>query len=357
MKLRNIIIVAVAVGLLGLLAFRFVTSGTGEKIPSTEDIRRAEGIPVDVFNIAAGEFENWLEKSGNLEGIEQAPIYANMPARVRSVRVRQGRQVKAGQVIIVLDPLSATQTYSAREGARLRYETLKREYERLQPLHEAGAISDSQLDQAKLMLQSARAALRDVSASLTLHTPIGGTVTDVRVRAGEKVEPGETLAVIAKIDKARLEIEVSSRDVKLIATGQPAVVAENGNGETASGSVCCVSLSADPKTRLFLVEVILDSQGSLPPGTLQRVKIRIHHEHNAILVPNLALIASPGKMEVFVVTKDKTATKRAIEIGSQNEKFSVVKSGLQEGDQVIVWGANLLAGGEKVQIHKVVEQI
>lgn len=356
MKLRNIIIIVVVVGVLGLIAYRFATSGSQEKIPGIDEVRRNEGVPVDVYAVKTGLFEKWVEKTGNLEGFEQAPIYANMSGRVRSVSVKQGQKVGAGRTIIVLDPLSSTQTYSAQESTRLQYENLKREYERLLPLHKAGAISDSQLDQLKLGMDSARAALKDVSASLTLLAPISGVVTAVRVGPGDQVEPGETLAVVAKIDRARLKLEVSGRDVKMIRTGQPAVIVENGNGEKATGVVAAVSLSADPETRLFLVEIVLDAQGALAPGTLQRAKIRVENEESVLLVPTSSLLTAQGKTTVFVVKPDQTSEKREIEIGSQNGVFAVVRSGLNDGEQVVVWGANLLAGGEKVQIHKVVEQ-
>ncbi|MDP8222478.1 MAG: efflux RND transporter periplasmic adaptor subunit [Candidatus Lernaella stagnicola] len=357
MKLRNIIIAIIVLGLAGLIAFRFFTAGKGEKTPSIDDVRRADGVPVDVYAIQNATFEKWLEKTGALEGINQASIYANMPARIRTVHVQQGQKVGAGRAIVSLDALSSTQSYAAREGARLQYETAKREFDRLQPLHEAGALSDSQLDRARLAMDTARAVSRDAAASLTLKTPIAGVVTDVRVRAGQKVEPGETLAVVAKTDQARVKMDVSSSDIKKIAAGQVAMVVENGDNELASGQVCCVSLSADPKTRLFLVEAILDSNGLLPPGTLQRVKIRTDFQENALQVPSDALHTDAKGYFVFVVGGENKAEKRPIVIGPHNNKMVVVEDGLQAGEQVVVWGANLLSGGEKVQIHKVVEQL
>jgi RND family efflux transporter MFP subunit len=357
MKLRNVIIILVVAGLVALIGYRFATSGKGEKAPSIDDVRRADGVPVDVIKVTERPFEKWLEKTGHLEGIEQAPIYANIPARVRSVYVRQGEQVGAGRAIIVLDALSATQSYSASEGARLQYETAKREYERLLPLHKAGAISDSQLDRALLAMKTSQAALRDAAASLTLKTPISGIVTDVRVRPGDKINPGDTLAVIARTEKARVQLEVSSADIKKIEAGQPAMVVENGDTARATGEVKSVSLSADPETRLFLVDVILDSNGSLAPGTLQRVKIRTQYLEGALQVPGDAIQTRGEENFVYVITAENKAEKRTIVISTYNDDSVVVSEGVAVGDQVVVWGANLLAGGEKVQIHKVVEQL
>jgi len=356
MRPRNIVIALIVVGLAGLIIYRFATFSSGEKPASIEDVRRENGIPVDVFVAKTGEFTRWKKLIGSVEGIKQAPIYANMPARIRQVHAKQGQKIRSGQTIITLDPLSVSQSYSALEGARLNYENLKREYDRLKPLHEAGAISDSQFDQIKVAMESAQAALRDVSSSIRLHSPIRGVLTDMRVRAGDKIEPGSTLAVVADLSEAVIKLNVSRQDLAELQQGQ-LVMLNGGDDNGVRGHVSRVSLSADPQTRLFLVEITLDGEGSVLPGTLQTVKVRTAFLENALTIPIAAVVGGQQDPQTFVVKTDGTVEKRKLKVSASNSKLVVIEDGVAEGEQVVVWGANLLTGGEKVQIHKVVEDI
>lgn len=355
-KLRNLFLLLVVLGIAGLIIYRFATYGEAEQLPSLEEVRRTDGMPVDIVTIKQGPFEKWLEMTGQLEGIVQAPIYANMPVRIRQVLVEQGETVRAGKPLIVLDSLSATSSYSMRESARLQYENAKREYERLAPLYKAGAISESNLDMAKTAMESAKALLTDANATLTLNSPVDGIVTDMRIRPGDKVNAGDTLAVVAEVKQVRMKLYVSKRDVKLIKAGQPVEVVPNGEDiEIITGRVDNVSLSADPQSRLFLVEVVLDSQGQLLSGTMQRVRIQINRLDDVVTAPVQALITTNGTVQAYVVKEDMTCEKRALQISVNNDTQVVVTSGLQTGEKVVVSGMNLLTGGEKVQIHETVE--
>jgi len=355
-KLRNIFLLLIVLVVAGLIAYRFATYGEAEKLPSIDDVRRTEGMPVDVVVIKQGVFEKWLEMTGQLEGIVQAPIYSNMPVRIRQVLVQQGEQVRAGKPLIVLDSLSASSSYAMRESARLQYENAKREYERLLPLFQAGAISESNLDMAKTAMESAKAMLTDANATLTLNSPVNGIVTEVRIRPGDKVGAGETLAVVAEIKQVRMKLYVSKRDVIRIKAGQPVEVVANGDGgEIITGRVANVSLSADPESRLFLVEAVLDSQGQLLSGTMQRVRIRINRTEDVILAPVQALQTVNGAIQLYVAKEDMTSEKRQVQVGESNDTQVVIASGLQAGEKVVVNGMNLLTGGEKVQIHSTVE--
>ncbi len=355
MKLSRLIIILVLVGVAGLIIYRFATSGGEEKAASIEDIRRSEGIAVDVVTAKTATFERWRKFIGNLEGIKQSPIYASAPMRVRNILAKQGDRVGAGRALIVLDPLSSPQSYSALQGARLQYDNLKREFNRLKPLHEAGAISDSQFDQIKTQLEAAEAGLRDVQASLTLSSPISGTLTDMRVREGEKVDPGATLAVVADMSKANIKLEVSQSDMEELAVGQPAKVIHRDGSEGGAGKVHRISLSADEQSRLFLVDVMLEENGHLRAGTLQTVLVRTIYQENALTIPLAALVKVGNEMFVYVVTAESKAEKRPVVMAAGNETSLWITEGLNDGDQVVVWGMNLLAGGEKVKIHKHVD--
>ncbi|MCL4233541.1 MAG: efflux RND transporter periplasmic adaptor subunit, partial [Deltaproteobacteria bacterium] len=253
---------------------------------------------------------------------------------------------------IRLDPLSATQSYAALSAARIQADDAKRFYERMAPLYEAGAVAKEDFDRAKSSYDMARAALTDASGSMTLSSPITGTLTDVRVREGDRVDPLQTLAVVADLSGAKFVADVSQGDVEELRPGQTVAVCDDGVAIAdcgARGAISRVSLSADSSSRLFRVEAELPSMESPRLGTLRYARVLVHERDGALAVPIESVITREGKTSVFVVEGD-IAKRREVTIGKNDERRVEIVTGLSPGERVVVWGANRIADGAKVKV-------
>ena len=352
MKRNAIILITLGAVLVLAVVLRFAM-GKADAPVSIEDIQKTEGVPVQILTLQPTTFERWRTFSGTIEGKSQAILYSNIPARVRKVHYTQGDTIQKGRTVVSLDPLSSAQSYSALNVARIQTEDAKRLYNRMRPLFEAGAISKEEFDQVKSALAMANAGYTDVTYTTSLKSPITGTLTDLRVNPGTKIEPGETVAVVADITGAKLIVNVSQSDVEDLKVGQPVVIGNEKSKraqENFSGKIARISISADMTTRLFRVEVDFDANEQVRPGTLRYGQVRTDQIQNALILPIEAATVSESGTYVFVVNDKGHSEKRPVTIGANNEDAAVILSGLSAGDSVVVWGHNRLSGGEKLKI-------
>lgn len=148
---------------------------------------------------------------------------------VKSVEVKTGDTVNAGDVLVTLDTtilearVSEAQANVDSTATRVRY------------LRRVGP-GDEQLNAAIADVDRANAVLAQMQATLaqaTLVTPIGGTVVEVDIAPGETVTPGRIVMVVADLNSMRIETtDLSERDVASVQVGQSATVfIEPLNGE------------------------------------------------------------------------------------------------------------------------------
>src|SRR5690625_4266976 len=109
--------------------------------------------------------------SGTLEPLRQTNVGANTPGRIERIFVEEGDRVTIG------DPLVQMEDNQLRQ-ARIQFETAKREYERLVPLHAEGAVTRQQLDLAQTEMENAEITLNVLVENTTLRSGLNGIVTE-----------------------------------------------------------------------------------------------------------------------------------------------------------------------------------
>ena len=334
--------------LLLLIVGRIMTIEQREEVKGISRIQEESGIPVDVTRVRKQDIAVWEAFSGTVKGIRQGFIRANGSNVIEEVHVKVGDWVEKDQVVISLDPDYYQMGLSRYRFAKANYENALREVNRLDPLHKEGAISDREMDNARTALERAKAEWLAVRSWVDFGAPISGVVTFIGVEPGERAELGQLLATIADISSVRVILQVSDWNARLIKVGQEARVPGFNN----LGEVRRVSISADPKTRLCEVEVVLDNpEEVLKPETIVDVEIAVDSKTETLVVPAEAVIKTEGSWAAYRVV-DGRAEMKVIDVGLSNGNNVEVKDGLEEGDVVVVNGHNKLRGGEKVLIHQ-----
>jgi RND family efflux transporter MFP subunit len=214
--------------------------------------------------------------------------------------------------------------------------------DRLRPLHEAGAISDQEWEQAQTQLELASADVATARDVLTLTSPLAGIVTEVIARPGMIPSSGDPLVRVADLSELVVYIRVSAADVREIREGQAARLFEGG----PVGQVRRVGLQADPESRLVEVQVGFPPSSGLVPGTLATVQIEVASLADVVNVPRGAV----REGSVWVVGADSVASRRAVRVGLATADRVEIASGLQPGERVVVDGASLLSEGARVRI-------
>ncbi|MFQ6094369.1 MAG: efflux RND transporter periplasmic adaptor subunit [bacterium] len=347
---KLILIIIIGLLFVGSIAYRFSARKATEEIRSISQIQKEVGVPVDVVVVEKQDLRVTRQFTGTVEGILQSYVNPKISEKIVKVNAKEGDYVKMGQVIAELDQGSVNARY---QQSRSAYENAKKDYQRMQALREAGAISDQTLDQVKTSYEVAKANFEAAASLLDLTAPISGVLTSLGVDIGDITVPGEPIATIAQIDRVKVVLQVSEIMVGQLKIGQEATISIDADpGHQIHGTVTRIALSADPKTRNFEVQVEADNpQLLLKPGNFATVEIAISSKKQALAIPKDALTEREGNTIVYVVDAEGKAEIRPVEKGISNGILTEILDGLAEGDRVIVNGFNDLLGGEKVKVR------
>lgn len=174
---------------------------------------------------------------------------------------------------------------------------------------------------------------RQRSESLQVRAGIDGVLQAVAVQAGQRVNPGTTLARVAQPDRLKAEIRVAETQAKDLVTGQVAQI------DTRNGVVAARVARIDPAASNGTVLVDLSIDGALPAGA--RPDLGVDATIELEKLADVVHVARPVRAQenasgsVFKVNGGK-ATRVKVEFGRASATDIEIRSGLAAGDQVIV---------------------
>lgn len=354
------ILALVVVG--ALVATRVTRREGASPARSIEEIHAAEGVPVDVATVTADTISVLREITGTVSGVRQSVLRASSGQKVASVLVKEGQRVQRGQTLLQYDTVISPDRMARLAQAREAHENAKRQVDRLEPLFEAGAISESELDAARTQLAIAAADLRNSQLELEVVSPIDGVVTLLAVRRGDAVESDAVVAQVAVLDSIRVEADVAGNTAAEIRKGAAVVLADRfappGQKGLEVGRVARVALGGDLNSRLFRVEAVLDNAAAkLRPGMTVTLDVVIDRAGPVPVIPPIAVLGDesiePGTTQHVFAVVGGVARRTPIEVGRVSEDLLEVRSNLAVGDKVVVFGANRLEDGAKVRFHKI----
>jgi RND family efflux transporter MFP subunit len=355
-----IVIVGAIVAAFGATAVKRLKK---EEVKTIESVQETDGIPVDYVVTRSATVGDWRKFVGVAEGTDQVDLFADYRTRVSAVHTRVGDRVRAGKVIVSLDEHDPARFAVNLSTARAQYRTAQRDSARMEELFKSGAISQQDLDHARSATDAARAGYSTARRAVQLDSPVSGVLTALYVEAGEYAEAGEILATVSSYGRIKIALDVSAADAALLKKGQEVRlpltrVSENSGagGAYLTGAVSNVSLSADPESRLFRVDLIVDNpDGHLKPGSLVAPIVKVAESSVGPAVPPGALMGADGNQMVFLITgkgQDLRAELRTVSTGIANGSLTAVTSGLKAGERVVVWGQGRLSDGRKVKLHE-----
>ena len=359
--MKRILWVLIIVIIVAAVAARVATRGSGPAARSIAEIHESDGVPVDVATVRTGSVTAVREIVGEVTGVRQSTMRSNGAQKIARVRVAEGARVTRGQVLMEYDVVVSPDRVARMKQTREAYENAKRQVDRLRPLFEKGAVSESDIDNAETQLAIAAANMRDSRLEIEVVSPINGRATLVAVRPGDSVDDGEVLVQVARLDSVRVVADVSAAAASAIEPGH-AVHLGGGMPATESapaarGSIARVSLGANPDKRLFRIEAVLDNgDGRLLPGSVVRLAVITGEASGVPVIPAAAVQddagGAGGSVPVYVV-RDGIARRVDAGVGLQGDEFLEVTTGVNVGDRVVVFGANLLRDGTAVRLHRV----
>jgi len=308
-------------------------------------------IPVEVAVAQRGEMVARYTGTATLEAEGDAEVIARAGGEVLRVLVEEGDQVKAGQLLAVLD---GRQARLEAAQARAQFAKAERDYRRQLELRDRGLVSAGAIEGLKFDLDNLRATydLAELQVSYTeIRAPFAGLVTTRFVKVGENVPLGARTFRITDPTPLRASVFVPERELARLAPGQNAEASIDAlGGRRFPARVTLVSPAIDPATATFKVTLEIDDrEGVLKPGMFARVGIVFERKPAALQVPRVALIEADGAHSVFLI-EDGKAVQRPVTTGLTDGGNIEVTTGLGDGDSVVVVGQTGLKTGNAVRV-------
>jgi RND family efflux transporter MFP subunit len=306
-----------------------------------------------------------LNFNGTLEGQISATIGAKISGRIEQVLVQEGQQVNVGDPLIKLEAIelanSVRQAGDSVRKAQASYELALNDFNRYQILYDKGAVSEQQLDNAKVKLKTAEADLSSATANQSstqqqysygvISSPVDGVIANRTATVGQVVSPGAALMVVQDINQVYAVINVEQKDLGKVKIGQTASVSiDSYPDKVFAGTVEVMNPEAGSASRMFRTKIKIDnSAGELKPGMFAKVALSTGSSAQILTIPQSAVVQKQGLYYVFTLEGDK-AVRRQIEIGDIMETAIAVKVGLEPGQQVITTNVNRLKENDAVRV-------
>jgi multidrug efflux system membrane fusion protein len=216
-------------------------------------------------------------------------------------------------------------------------------------------LAESRVTGAEALLREADIAVQDSS----VKAPISATVLKRLVEVGALVAPGTPAFVLGDVSQVKTVFGVSDTVLPKIRIGMTLpLTSEALPGATYTGRVTRIAPTADPRTRVFEVELTVPNKdGRLKPGMVASLTLSEGARQEAVPVIPLAAViqpppGTPGYMVYVAQDQGGKAVVKAqmVQLGDALGDRIAVRGGVHVGDKVVVTGASLVHDGETVEI-------
>lgn len=382
MKKRVITISVIIIVLItGIIVFRnkgFSFGTDSSKGKTTAAAPAGSKVSVKVQEAKTIERTSGKTYKATLEAFEEGIVSSKVSAKVVRILFDNGKAVASGDALVVLDEqdirnqLKSAESQLEASRASLQkleanLESTQRAYEREKALFDQGATAKAEYENAESALKMANADIASVKASIqsaqvnvdnirdtldntVIRAPIGGLMDGKDVNIGQFVSPGSVLGKVKNISPINAVVEVDQNDINNVKVGQKAKVKVDGVETAFEGVVKSIDVSADPSARVFNCKIQVDNPDRLlKPGTFAKAEISNDRKEKVVAVPIEALNGNEGSYSIFAI-ENGVARKRGVTIGETDGGMVEVKSGLQEGESVIITNVNMLQDGDAVTV-------
>jgi RND family efflux transporter MFP subunit len=309
-----------------------------------------------------------IQSNGYVAALNTVDVRPQTQNIVRSIHVREGQDVKAGQLLFTLDERtdasvvdrSKAQLASDRAALAEAEAALKRNEELLAKGFVAQAVVDTARAKADALRGTLKADQANVQSSTIslgnnrISASITGRLGAISVHQGSLAQPsGTPLVTISQIDPIAVSFTVPERELGYIMASYPKgdapVTVRLADGQTVAGKLFFIDNTADSQTGTVRMKAQFDNPDrKMWPGAYVNVQLVSRTLSNAVAIPSQAIITSPEEKFVYVVQADDTVKKQRVEVISIENGIAAT-TGVAPGSRIVIEGAQNLRPSVKVK--------
>jgi multidrug efflux system membrane fusion protein len=347
--------------------------------PGEQTARNARGalggpMPVGVATAARGDIAVTLNALGTVTPLATVTVRPQVSGQVLSFAFQEGQMVKAGDVLVQIDPRPLRAAYNQAVGTLERdkatLENAKVDLGRDAALYAQKAVSQQVLATQQALVRSTAATVKSDAAAVEaarinldytrITSPVAGRVGIRQVDVGNLVQAGQTngVVVVTQLQPISVLFALPEDDIDAVMNrvhaGASLSVAAYDRGQTvklATGALATVDNQIDTTTGTVKMRAMFDNVDSaLFPNQFVNVRLLVNTLHDQTWVPASAIERGAQGAYVYVVQTDKTVAMRGVTLGPQDGDRIAITKGVNPGETVVTDGADRLRDGAEVTI-------
>jgi multidrug efflux system membrane fusion protein len=377
MKRVTVAVVFLAVLVAGAAGYRLLIADHAAS-PAAAPPRGAPAIPVLVASVERQPVPRRVDAIGTAQAIATLSVKSRIDAQIAEVKVQDGQYVRAGDTLFLLDSRAAVaqvhqaEAQLARDRAQLV--NAKRDVDRFAPLVAKDFVSRQQYDTAVTTAQALEASVKADEAALenakvlltyyTIVAPMDGRVGMVTAKTGNNVKANDVpFLTVNQVKPVYMQFSVAEGELPALraamAAGPVRVVAQpaGDKGEPIEGKLAFFDNAVDATTGTIALRAVFGNDDErLWPGQFANVSITLGVDADALVVPQAAVQIGQSNPFVFVVKADNIAEARKVTVKRTVDGMSLIATGLEAGERVVVDGQLRLTNGSRVDIRSALGQ-
>ncbi|WP_019958375.1 efflux RND transporter periplasmic adaptor subunit [Vitreoscilla stercoraria] len=336
--------------------------------------------------VQKGNVSMTVNATGVVSAAQKVTVGAQASGQIKNLYIKVGDEVQKGDLIAQIDPTTQQNTLQTRraelsaqtaqlENQKIQLEIATKQYKREQSLLAEDASSAEAVENTKDAWSAAKAAVKQTEASMKqtniaintaevelgytkIIAPFTGTVVSVPVEEGQTVNANQTtptIAEIADLSQMEVKLEIAEGDITKVAAGMPVeytILSEPtakfkttlqsidpGLTSLTDGNYSETS-SSDAAVYYYAKLLVPNEEGKLRIGMTTQNTIIAQEVKDVSVVPTMAVRNIKGKKIVRVLKKDNEVVETEVQTGLSDGLNIEIKSGLKEGDLVVMGSMN-----------------
>lgn len=311
-------------------------------------------LPVDITIAKSDNYSQNEIVAGSIIANRFVEINSELSKKINSVNFKDGSTVKMGTVLYKLEDgdikakiqqlqaeLDLASLNEQRLASLLKTESVRREE------HDIAVAKKNALLAHKQLLQ-------DELSKTFIRAPFDGIVGISKVFTGSYVTPGNSLTTIQEQRILKLQFHVSEKYVTLLKPGMIVSFTTVDRNDKLKATVVSTDVALSNDTRSILVHALIsNTNGHLRPGMSAKVFFATNKtDRIGFSVPTEAVVPSEKGYSVFLFSKG-TAKLQPVEIIDRTDNDVLIKSGIKQGDSILISNLLRVSNGMPVQIASI----
>ncbi|MBK0396145.1 efflux RND transporter periplasmic adaptor subunit [Kingella bonacorsii] len=333
--------------------------------------------------VKRGKIAQTVSATGEIAATNLVDVGAQVSGQIKKMHVKIGDVVKEGDLIAEIDDVTQVnevntrkaqlQTYQAQlESAQVALKIAQRKYSRYKSLASADAVSKEEFEATEDSLATNRAKIKELQSSIRqtqiaintaekdlgytrITAPSAGTVVSLVVEQGQTINASQTsptVVQIADLTSMTNKMQIAEGDATKVKAGQTVnftILSEPdtpisakldsidpGLTTMSQGSYSRSTDTTSNAIYYYARATVPNPEGKLAIGMTTQNTVEIASADNVLMVPTVAIKTKDGKKFVRVLGANNQASDREIQTGLKDSMNTEVKSGLNEGEKVVM---------------------